>query len=93
VCTQVFKFNASHAARCNAKEVAPGTREEETAQGDQREKGGLGRISGTGRETGRGRRRRRKKESGKEDLGRRSELQVFPAVETLDRPDVTKLPK
>jgi len=32
VCTQVFKFNASHAARCNAKEVAPGTREEETAR-------------------------------------------------------------
>jgi hypothetical protein len=35
----------------------------------------------------------RRRDLGKEDLGRRSELQVFPAVETLDRPDVTKLPK
>jgi len=79
VCTQVFKFNASHAARCNAKEVAPGTREEETAQGDQREKGGLERVSGTGRETGRARRRRRKKERSRE-RGSRQEIGIagFP---------------
>jgi len=72
VCTQVFKFNASHAARCNAKEVAPGTREEEAAEGDQREKDGSGRVTGAGRETEReegDERRRAGKRISEEEIG------------------------
>jgi len=74
----------------HAKEVAEDaseTRGEKAMEGDQREKGSSG--SGAGRK--RNRERKKTEEEGRERED--AELQVSPAAETLDRPDVTKLPK